>query len=895
MRRAVCLSTLFFLVFFFIIDISWANYNITQLTDNTYKDSSPQTNSRGDVVWSGYDGSDNEIFLYVAPSGITTKITNNSYDDLSPQINDKGDVVWSGRKDGSDNEIFLYEASTGITTQITNNSYDDIVPQINNNKEIVWLGKDGTNYDVFLYEGTPVPTKITNSNNKVNSYSSSRSGPQINSRGDIVWHGFTGTRTEIFLYEASTSVTRQVSNNPYYSCNAQINSNGDIVWLGKDESYNYAIFLYSAEGKPFSTERIAKIANNPYNQSKPQINSNSDVVWRGYDEFGKTLISLYNVSTKAIKKIHDTDNYSEEDPQINDRGDVVWSEYDSPFSPRDYEIYLYEASTGITTQLTNNGGNTIWNGDDYHDRYPQINDKGDVVWSGYDGSDYEIFIAISDSEQCPNGDSTDKDGDGLLDCWETNGIVDWDGDGILDFKLFDMNKNGEIEDSERPDPDKKDIYIEVDWMAQHYPGDPKIEGTALNKVIKSFAAQDIRLHIQVDEEAMAHHNDFAFEPCTAPAVGDVDDFDNIKSTHFGTQKERNNSNSTNILNAKRLVFHYALIVHNLLGHDNSGCAELAANDFVVSLGRWKNSHKMDDLNKEYSAAVNNLARTFMHELGHNLNLRHGGVDGVNCKPNYLSVMSYCRQSDLIEDEDQLLNYSEAALDTLFENNLSEQAGINGPDEGYKTACGPPPPNVVPANQAIDWNRDGDDTDEGVSCDINKLGRDGCDGYGSKLKGYNDWANLQYNFRNTGDFADGIHLSVLNVEEITFNEAVGMSPDSDGDGVVKLLDNCPDLANPDQADCDGDGVGDACDNCPNISNPDQTDNNNNGIGDVCELIPGDLDGDGGVDLDDVNIIKAHFNQPASACPKCDLDGDGKITALDSRKLVLLCTCLRCVCP
>ena len=30
----------------------------------------------------------------------------------------------------------------------------------------------------------------------------------------------------------------------------------------------------------------------------------------------------------------------------------------------------------------------------------------------------------------------------------------------------------------------------------------------------------------------------------------------------------------------------------------------------------------------------------MHELGHNLGLRHGGGDDTRCKPNYLSIMSY---------------------------------------------------------------------------------------------------------------------------------------------------------------------------------------------------------------------------------------------------------------
>lgn len=61
----------------------------------------------------------------------------------------------------------------------------------------------------------------------------------------------------------------------------------------------------------------------------------------------------------------------------------------------------------------------------------------------------------------------------------------------------------------------------------------------------------------------------------------------------------------------------------------------------------------------------------------------------------------------------------------------------------------------------------------------------------------------------------------------------------------------------------------------------------------EKIRGDLDGDGDVDNDDLNILLYHRNQPASVCPDCDLDGDGMITALDARKLVLLCTRPRCV--
>ena len=75
-------------------------------------------------------------------------------------------------------------------------------------------------------------------------------------------------------------------------------------------------------------------------------------------------------------------------------------------------------------------------------------------------------------------------------------------------------------------------------------------------------------------------------------------------------------------------------------------------------------------------------------------------------------------------------------------------------------------------------------------------------------------------------------------------------DSDGDGIGDDVDNCPLVANNDQANGDGDSFGDVCDNCPTMDNEDQANSDGDSLGDVCDNCPtvdnedqADLDGDG----------------------------------------------------
>ncbi len=110
------------------------NVTITNITSSVALDNIGNINNVNQIVWSGHDGSDYEIFVYDCNGGTTTQITSNSQDDIDPRINDSGVVVWSG-SDGTDYEIFLYD---GTTKQITFDEKTDSEPEINERNYLAW-------------------------------------------------------------------------------------------------------------------------------------------------------------------------------------------------------------------------------------------------------------------------------------------------------------------------------------------------------------------------------------------------------------------------------------------------------------------------------------------------------------------------------------------------------------------------------------------------------------------------------------------------------------------------------------------------------------------------------------------------------------------------------------
>lgn len=435
------------------------------------------------------------------------------------------------------------------------------------------------------------------------------------------------------------------------------------------------------------------------------------------------------------------------------------------------------------------------------------------------------------------GSHLDTDEDGLLDHWESSGI-DFNGDGgTVDLALHQAPFNA--------NPNRKDLFVEIDYMPGvasgpgAHPSHQPI-ATGLQDVAAAFAAapvsnpvggDGITIHNMVDESVP----EIASMTFRTRVLGAANDFNDVKlgepsnpcgtgtnDGHFGTPADRGSTNCTNIIGARRLVFRYSVFAHTFTEDTgSSGSAERPGNDFIVTLGSANNAFYLSVQGSSCKAGETALdcgrreaeQGTYMHELGHTLNLRHGGNEDFNCKPNYLSIMSYTRQFRNL-DPTRPMEYSPQVLPTLNEAALSEPAGISGP-AGRFTLFGVAGGNVrrSAADAPIDWSDDGDTTDTGVASNINDIPSAGCTGASSTLTGFLDWTNIQYSHRNSPFAGDGADRTDPNNEpELTFNQVIAGASmvDADGDGISNATDNCPAVANANQADSDGNGIGDVCD-------------------------------------------------------------------------------------
>ncbi len=317
---------------------------------------------------------------------------------------------------------------------------------------------------------------------------------------------------------------------------------------------------------------------------------------------------------------------------------------------------------------------------------------------------------------------------------------------------------------------QKDIFIEVDHMQSTDPGVIPREDS-LRKVVESFAANGIRVHFDAgrifsSEFSAARFNlgqsnhVVPYEKCVAFTQFNPCPFNSTTRRTIYDWKEES------MELRRQSIFHYLLFA-NSLNNDGSaggptGVAELIGNDLIVSMGGVFLT-AMDSLRE--NLLTNMQAATVMHELGHNLGLRHGGDEHTNFKPNYWSVMNYMYQlSGLDPDPTAITAYqrwSHARGDrqTPLCNLVGSPCG--DPSQfiiDYSNGSGKP----LNETQLIEADNVGRGANAGAYADWNgNFGEDkgtqamdlNGDGRRSLLTDANDWRNLVFPFyrREGGSF------------------------------------------------------------------------------------------------------------------------------------------------
>lgn len=332
----------------------------------------------------------------------------------------------------------------------------------------------------------------------------------------------------------------------------------------------------------------------------------------------------------------------------------------------------------------------------------------------------------------PSSSTADSDGDGIPNSWETNGY-DYDGDGQVDLDFPAWGAN----------PNKKDLFVEMDYM----PG-LLASQSELDTIVRTFAnypvnnpdgSRGINLHLDAGD-AYAKYD---------LGGGNEIDYQALRNEQTVGQLRQENSDP-----ARNGIFHYMVFGDYYTdAPGSSGIAQIDGLNFAVTLGPqyWGNN-----------VSSNTYVGTFIHELGHNLGLYHGGDDDVNFKPNYFSIMNYRYQIQGVPrtDGSKYFGYSTQQYDTLNEYAIHEENGLGANSHGFLYDYD----SRAVADAPIDFNDNGTIDTGAVQTDVNN------DGELGRLTAQNDLAAIRFQARAHQGYRYSVERPEVTKNELTADMA-----------------------------------------------------------------------------------------------------------------------------
>jgi hypothetical protein len=300
------------------------------------------------------------------------------------------------------------------------------------------------------------------------------------------------------------------------------------------------------------------------------------------------------------------------------------------------------------------------------------------------------------------------------------------------------------------------LRVEVDWLAaaghNHKPTQCELDA-----VRASFLAQGIDLQIELSDEI------------TEDAANQILDFNAAGNFDGGLSPEWEALEATYRDHAVGSGWHYCVFAHNYrLGTaftTSSGLSEIVGDEFIVTLG-------------SFSGQVGtpfDRAGTFMHELGHNLSLRHAGNQNESLvrqyKPNFPSLMAYRYQLWGVKNGLLCQGLASAAAAAAFKELDYSHGTLASRDENALEEC-----QGIGLGTGVDWNCAGGISACGifVAKDVSSAGggiygENWCSAAGGLqvITDYDDWANVT-------DVASHVQATVESASCITLEESQGGS-------------------------------------------------------------------------------------------------------------------------